>query len=209
MYIYRSNFIAMSKYKELVKEVKEQVTIYSEILKPGATDEEIRVFLSEIGLEVPESFIEFYKVCNGGEDNETADIEGMCFDTLDGVLRTKKMFDDIHREKKEEGEYFCWHKDWLPFADDYSYDTLVIDTSGVATGHKGCLFVRSKDSFEEDQEAIIAYDFDTYIRAWAERAKSGQVYYLDQQTEEGKNAPNYDDHDEFPRLEWVDLKDMG
>jgi cell wall assembly regulator SMI1 len=184
----------MKSYTTLVEEVKMALPIYAKILMPGASEEQIEHFRSTIGYEIPESLLQFYKVCNGSEPYQTFDIEGMCLKGIDRILHDKKMFDEILDEKNAAGDYFCWHKDWIAFADDFSYDTLAIDTTGRVTGIKGCILERSKDMFEGDPICIIAPDFDTFIRGWAQRALEGQVYHVDQKNENGMNEENYDDH---------------
>jgi cell wall assembly regulator SMI1 len=97
------------------------------------------------------------------------------------------MFDGILDEKEKEKTFFYWHKDWLPFADDYSYDTLAIDTTGKITGRKGCVLQRSKDLFEEDAMSIIAPDFKTYIKDWVKRVEDEQIYEHSKSPKDNKN----------------------
>jgi cell wall assembly regulator SMI1 len=184
----------MSAYKPLITEIKKLVPVYAGLLNKGVSDKEAESFQKNIRLELPEGFLDFYKVCNGGEQDETIDIQAMSFSSLKEIANTKKMFDEILEEKKQKGEFFYWHPDWLPFADDNSYDTLCIDTTGKGTGRKGCILQRSKDLFEGDEMSIIAKDFDTFIRDWMKRVKKGQVYSLEEMDEEGKNECLYDEH---------------
>lgn len=177
----------MADYATEIEEIKSLLPIYTGILNPGAGAEESDAFLEAIGLEIPPSFMELYKACNGGVPYESVDIEGMTFSSLDGVLRDKIMFDQIMDEKHREGEFFYWHKDWLPFFDDFSYDTLCIDTTGKGTGMKGCVLKRSKDLFEGDEMSVIAPDFDTFVRGWFKRVKDGEVYSLTEKDGNGKN----------------------
>lgn len=195
----------MRSYSALVEEVKAALPVYIQILEPGATDEETKQFRKSIGCEIPDSLLQFYTVCSGSKPYTTFDIEGMCLNGLERILRNKEMFDKLLDEKNKEGEYFCWHKDWVPFADDYSYDTLAIDTTGTVTGLKGCILKRSKDMFEEDAMCIVARDFDTFIRDWAQRALEGQVYHVGQQDKEEKNLPNQEDHFEYECVKRVFL----
>lgn len=177
----------MATYATEIEEIKSLLPVYRQILNPGASPEEIKTFLDQVGLEIPPSFIELYKASNGGMPYESVDIEGMTFYSLERVLRTTNMFNEIMEEKKQEGEFFYWHQDWLPFFDDFSYDTLCIDTSGKGTGMKGCVLQRSKDLFEEDEMSVMAPDFDTFVRGWLKRVKDGEVYSLTEKDGEGKN----------------------
>jgi cell wall assembly regulator SMI1 len=177
----------MASYSTEIEEIKSLLPVYRELLNPGAGAEETEAFLKAIGLEIPPSFIELYKSCNGGMPYESIDIEGMTFFSLERVLSTKNMFDGIMKEKHREGGFFYWHSDWLPFFDDFSYDTLCIDTSGKSTGMKGCVLQRSKDMFEGDDMSVMAADFDTFLRGWFKRIKGGEVYSLTETDENGKN----------------------
>jgi cell wall assembly regulator SMI1 len=177
----------MASYATEIEEIKSLLPVYRELLNPGASEEETEAFLKATGLEIPSSFIELYKACNGGMPYESIDIEGMTFFSLERVLRTKTMFDDIMKEKQREGKFFYWHSDWLPFFDDFSYDTLCIDTTGKGTGMKGCVLQRSKDLFEGEEMSVMAPDFDTFVRGWLKRIKEGEVYSLTETDEHGKN----------------------
>jgi|GEM_PF-3246416 len=183
-YFYLKN---MTSYATEIEEIKALLPVYRELLNPGASAEETDGFLNATGLEIPPSFIALYKACNGGAPYESVDIEGMTFFSLEQVLRTKKTFDDIMEEKHREGRFFYWHADWLPFFDDFSYDTLCIDTSGKGTGLKGCVLQRSKDLFEGDEMSVMAPDFDTFVRGWLKRVKAGEVYSLSEKDKDGKN----------------------
>lgn len=196
----------MDGYFTQIEEIKSLLPVYRDILNPRASAEESDSFLKAIGLEVPPSFMELYKVCNGGMPYESVDIEGMTFFSLEQVLRTKIMFDDIMEEKRREGEFFYWHKDWLPFFDDFSYDTLCIDTSGKGTGMKGCVLQRSKDLFEEDEMSVMAPDFDTFVRGWFQRIKDGEVYSLSEKDEEGKNKWLSDNECYYEQITQVPLR---
>ena len=178
----------MNPYKPLIEKVKKLVPYYSEILNPGVSDAEINAFVQEIGVEVPGSFLEFYRVCNGAQPYTTVDLSGINFLPLERIPRSKKMFDEILDEKRAEQEYFHWHKGWLPFADNWSYDTLAIDITGVTTGHKGCVLNRAKDNFEGDPISILAYDFDSFIKGWVKRVEDEQVYSFSQKDENGNNS---------------------
>jgi len=177
----------MNPYKSLVAKVKELADIYEEILNPGATAAEMKDFLKEIGLEVPKAFVDFYQVCNGAEEDSKVDVESIWFLPLDGVIRMKKMFDSILQEKKAENTFFFWHRDWLPFGENYGYDTLAIDTSGKATGLKGCVLKRSKDLSEGEKMQILALDFGAFIEGWASRVEEEQIYSFTVRTDDGKN----------------------
>ncbi len=196
----------MAAYAMHLEEIKSLLPIYRELLNPGVSAGEMEEFLKNIQLDIPASFVEFYRDCNGGQDYESVDIEGITFSSLEGVLRTKNMFDGIMEDKKQEGEFFYWHTDWLPFADDYSYDTLCIDTTGKGTGMKGCVLIRSKDLFEGDEMSIIAPDYDTFIRGWFERVKSGQVYSLTEKDEDGKNKWLPDNDCYYDRIAQIPLR---
>ena len=196
----------MAGYSTQIEEIKSLLPIYRELLNPGAGAEETGRFLNAIGLEIPPSFIELYKVCNGGVPYESVDIEGMTFFSLERVLSTKKMFDQIMAEKHAEGEFFYWHSDWLPFFDDFSYDTLCIDTTGKGTGMKGCVLQRSKDLFEEDEMSIMAPDFYTFVRGWFQRIKDGEVYSLTETDEDGKNKWLSDNACYYEQITQVALK---
>jgi cell wall assembly regulator SMI1 len=195
----------MAAYARHLEEIKSLLPIYGELLNPGLSPEDMEAFLKSIQLEIPASFVEFYRDCNGGQAYEAVDIEGMTFSSLERVLHTKNMFDGIMEEKKQEGKFFYWHPDWLPFADDYSYDTLCIDTTGKGTGMKGCVLIRSKDLFEEDEMSIIAPDFDSFIRGWFGRVKDGQVFSLTEKDEEGKNKWLPDNDCYYERITQVPL----
>ena len=177
----------MNAYETLVTKVKRLVPVYSRILNAGASNDAIDQFLKAIKLDVPDSFIQFYKVCDGGEYEETVDIESMSFLSLKYVMEDKKMFDNILEKKQRDNEFFYWHKDWLPFADNHGYDTIAIDTSGMATGRKGCVLKRSKDLFEGEPMSILAPDFKTFITGWAKRVEEEQVYSFSEKTDDGKN----------------------
>lgn len=196
----------MYLYEKLIAEIKELLPVYSWLLNPGASQQHVDEFLRSTKLEIPVGFIDFYAVCDGAKPYEVADIGGMCFYSLEGIIKAKEMFDEILDEKTEERKYFCWHKDWLPIANDFSYDTLAIDTTGKGTGKKGCVLERSKDLFEGDTIGIIAPDFNTYIQDWASRVKQGQVYSLTEKTVDGMNERIYDDANDLTCINRVHLK---
>jgi cell wall assembly regulator SMI1 len=172
----------MNAYQELIDELLTIVPVYAEILNPGASPAAFVRFSSVIRTDAPRDLLAFHRIVNGCQPHKTADIQGMTFYSLEEIVQLKKSFDKLLAEKQKTGTYFCWHADWLPFADDGSYDTLVIDLTGKATGLRGCVLQRSKDSFEEDELCIIAPDFDTFIRGWADRVRQQQVYRSDATT---------------------------
>ncbi|WP_300664037.1 SMI1/KNR4 family protein [Fluviicola sp.] len=177
----------MSDYKQLIDQIKAFAPVYQKILKTGATPGEIADFQKQINVSVPGNFLSFYEIANGGESYEIVDIRGICFYSLERIPKTKKMFDEILAEKQAENEFFTWHTDWLPFADDYSYDTLVIDTTGKVSGKKGCILNRSKDSFEGDPITIISESFESFIQEWGQRVLHEKVYRKGSLTGESEN----------------------
>lgn len=189
----------MPDYKQLVDQIKAFAPVYQKILNAGATTDEIADFQKQVDVAIPENFLSFYEVANGGEPYETVDIEGMCFYSLARIPRNKKMFDEILAEKKAENEFFTWHPDWLPFADDYSYDTLAIDTTGKVTGKKGCVLNRAKDSFEGDPITIISESFESFIQEWGERVLNEKVYRKGSLTGESENWVEDYDGEEYAK----------
>lgn len=182
----------MPDYKQVISQIKAFAPVYEHILNPGADSEEIDRFKQHAGVLLPENFLDFYETANGGKSYQTVDIGGMCFASLESIIRSKKMFDEILAEKQAENNFFCWHTDWLPFADDYSYDTLVIDTSGKASGQKGCILHRSKDSFKDDPITIISASFETFIQEWKQRVLNEKVYQKGATESDSENwAENY------------------
>ncbi len=177
----------MPDYKQLVDQIKAFAPVYQKILRAGATSEETADFQKQADVSIPENFLSFYEIANGGEPYETVDIEGMCFYSLERILRNKKIFDEIMEEKHAENEFFTWHTDWLPFADDYSYDTLAIDTSGKVSGKKGCIINRAKDSFEGDPITIVSESFESFIQEWGQRILNEKVYRKGSTESESEN----------------------
>jgi cell wall assembly regulator SMI1 len=196
----------MPNYKQLIEQIKKFAPVYQKILKSGATVAEISNFQKHIDTPIPENFLEFYKIVNGGEPYETVDVEGMCFNSLERILQSKKMFDQILAEKQAANEFFTWHTDWLPFADDYSYDTLVIDTSGKVSGLPGCVINRGKDSFEGDELPIVALSFSEYITGWAARVLDETVYQKGSTDSDTDNWIEEYEDEELPRIKWVSPK---
>lgn len=193
-------------YEKLISDIKTLLPVYSWLLNPGVSQHTIEAFLTSIHLDVPVGFIDFYTVCNGARPYEAVDIDGMCFYSMEAIIHSKKMFDEILDKKTAQGNYFCWHKDWLPIADDFSYNTLAIDISGKRTGKKGCVLKCSKDLLEGDSVGIIAPDFNAYIQDWIHRVKSGQVYSLTKKTADGMNERTYKDDDHPARTNQALLK---
>jgi cell wall assembly regulator SMI1 len=184
----------MNAYQELIDELLTLIPVYSDILNSGASPAAVVRFKTVIRTDVPNDFLSFYRTVDGCKPDETADIQGMVFHSLKEITESKKLFDKLLAEKQKAGDYFCWHADWLPFADDGSYDTLAIDLSGKATGMKGCVLVRSKDAVEDDQLRLVAPDFGTFIRGWLDRARQQRVYRSDAATTDPENrAAGYDD----------------
>lgn len=173
----------------LIHQIKSCVKRFSDELNSGATDAEVNGFMQRIDLEIPREFIEFYKVCNGTKDQfVSTDVEGFGLLSLECIIRSKNIFDTVLKEKEDKNEFFMWSRDWLPFASNYSYDDLVIDTTGKETGRKGCVLKFSKDSFESDLIKIVACDFKTYILQWHTRIMNEQVYHFNSFDNAGKNA---------------------
>jgi cell wall assembly regulator SMI1 len=196
----------MPNYKQLIDQIKAFAPVYKKILKSGATANEIEYFKQSMNVLIPEHFLEFYEIANGGESYETVDAEGMCFKSLERIITSKKMFDEILAEKQAEKEFFTWHTDWLPFADDYSYDTLVIDTTGKVTGLPGCVLTRSKDSFEGDKIRIVALSFHEYISGWMRRVLDEKVYKKGSEESDSKNWVEEYQYEELPRIQFVQPK---
>lgn len=196
----------MSDYKTQIAELKKKLPVYKELLNKGATEKQVESFRKKIQLKLPDSFFDFFTAFNGSEPYETAEIQGIGFSSLQEIIRSKKTFDEILEEKREEEEFFFWHPDWLPFADNFSYDTLVIDTTGKASGKKGCVLHHSKDSFEGDEICIVAPDFATYVKDWMTRVEKGQVYSLKETDEDGKNLPVEDGDHYFKFIAKVPFK---
>lgn len=177
----------MNPYEAPVKKIKKLAAIYNTILNKGASAAAIEKFFEKIGLDVPDGFIDFYKVCDGARDEGIVDVQGLSFLPLDHIIEFKQMFDGILEEKQKEGAYFCWHKDWLPFGDDHSYDTLVIDTTGKGSGRKGCIILRSKDISEGESLNVLAPDFPSFIAGWFKRVEEEQVYSFTVKNDDGEN----------------------
>lgn len=196
----------MNPFETQVNKVKKLAGIYKKILNKGASDAAVEEFQKAIKLDVPADFIDFYKACDGAKDGETVDVEGMSFLSLERVVRMKIMFDKILDEKREEEEFFCWHKDWLPFADDSSYDTIFIDTTGKATGKKGGVLTRSKDTFEEDPIALLAPGFKSFIAGWVKRVEEEQIYFLNRDENDDSNDRVNDGDFGYDKEEYVEFK---
>jgi hypothetical protein len=201
----------MNAFETLIDEIKTLVPIYSQILDSAPAPSAIVRFKSMIRRDdIPADLLSFYRAADGCQSGRTADIAGMVFYSLQGIVQSKKIFDDIWAKKQKAGEFFCWHIDWLPFADDQSYDTLAVDLTGKATGMKGCVLQRSKDSFEEDPVCVIAPDFATFIRDWAQRVKQGEVYRIDATSTEPESwSDNYGDQNyegKYVEMDWKKIE---
>jgi len=196
----------MNPFETKVNKVKKLAGIYKKLLNKGASDAAVEEFQKAIKLNVPADFIDFYKVCNGSKYDEAADVEEMCFLSLEKVLDYKKMFDKILDEKQKDGEYFCWNKDWMPFADDCDADTLFIDTTGKATGKKGGVLERSKHTCEGDELLLVATSFKSYITDWVKRVEEEQIYFLNENEDDTDNDPVEDGFFEFEGKGFVPFK---
>jgi cell wall assembly regulator SMI1 len=196
----------MNPFETHVNKVKKLAGIYKKILNKGASDSAVKKFQKAIKLDVPADLIDFYKVCNGAKDDEIVDIQYMIFLSLDRVADLKKMFDKILDEKQEDGDFFCWHKDWVPFADDQDRVTIFIDTTGKATGIKGGVLDRSRDTFEGDDLLLIAPSFKAFIEGWVKRVEEEQIYFLSENEDDDNNDPVEDGYFEHESRTFVPFK---
>ena len=196
----------MNPFEKHVNKVKKLAGIYKKILNKGASDAAVQKFQKAIKLDIPAEFIDFYKVCNGSKDDHVVDIEEMTFLSLEEVVRDKKMWDDILKDKQRDGEFFCWHNDWLPFADDHDGDTFFIDTTGKATGKKGRVLHRSNDTCEGDDLLLIAPSFKSFITGWVKRVEEEKIYFLSVDENDDNNDPVEDEFFEHESRTFVPFK---
>jgi hypothetical protein len=98
-------------------------------LRRGASPAALARLRKALGLKLPSELLAFYAWHDGGKDPQMDQFEGAYgWLSLDGVLATKKMVDEVYADPEiAKG----WHPAWVPFLDTNG-DTVCIDTrSGV------------------------------------------------------------------------------
>lgn len=180
-----------NKYQKSLEELKELISVYSKILEPGANKKEIENFTKAVKLNVPSDFLEFYENCNGSLDDYAYEVNSLVLMPLGGIVGAKKMFDQILDEKLKSNSYFCWSKDWIPFADNNSYQLLAVDTTGIESGYAGGIVSIPTDS-TEDLLRVLAPNFNAYLNEWINRVKQGHIYSINKKDESGNNEYIYE-----------------
>ena len=135
-------------------------------LAPPATQDAIDDFKKTIGLELPASFDALYR----WHDGQPPLSDGFVFDmellSLEGILDAKKGLDEIEAEgafnKWNRGQW--WNPAWVPFLDDRSSRTVVIDTVGSFGGKPGQILTFRNDS---PTRTVLFPSFDEWLQAAA------------------------------------------
>lgn len=136
-------------------------------LNEGASEGQIAALKKAVGVELPESFYDWYRWRNGSS-GELRWLDGDRWLGTKAVAQNKSMMDDIvdggHYSNFADDEW--WSQSWVAFSDDESgHSALVIDTRGSFAGKAGQVMwaaakeydriVQSK-SFDDWLELLVA-----------------------------------------------------
>ncbi|CDL84035.1 SMI1/KNR4 family protein [Xenorhabdus szentirmaii] len=172
----------LNEFEEWLKNNLNEVVLD---LNPGATDEELQAFSSELGIELPNEFNELYKWHNGQKmDIFTGPWYGLEFLPLERVKREwqiwRNIVDDtevmtaLSNDAKSTPPDFVKkvyaNKLWIPFAHDSSGNHLGID---LDPGHKGTWGQVISFGRDEERKIVIAPDIMSFVNWMLNELKSG------------------------------------
>ena len=122
-------------------------------LNPGAAEPEIDLFKTRYQLELPETFYDFYRWCNGSACENSEDgwlfpfEHGRSILPLESIVWKKDSWDEhqVSFQEWKAGEY--WNEAWIPFMKVDYWWVQVVDTKGCFGGIPG---------------QIISFDYTSY-----------------------------------------------
>jgi len=139
------------------------------LLNPGASEPEIKSFKTRYQLELPETFYDFYRWCNGSayesvEDNWLFPFEhGRSILPLESIAKEKEFWDEEIKFNFQEwhpGEY--WNEAWIPFMKVDYWWLRVVDTKGCFGGIPGQII-----SFDYKSYPFRSIEYDSFDK-WLE-----------------------------------------
>jgi cell wall assembly regulator SMI1 len=139
------------------------------LLNHGASKPEIELFKTNLQLELPEIFYDFYRWCNGSsyeslENNWLFPLEhGRSLLSLESILKQKKFWDEESKVSFQEwqpGEY--WNEAWIPFMIIDDWWLRVVDTQGCFGGIPGQII-----SFDYKNYPFRSIEYDSFDK-WLE-----------------------------------------
>lgn len=139
------------------------------LLNPGASEPEIKSFKTGYQLELPETFYDFYRWCNGSayesvENNWLFPFEhGRSILPLESIAKEKEFWDEESKFNFQEwhpGEY--WNEAWIPFMKVDDLWVRVVDTKGCFGGIPGQII-----SFDYKSYPFRSIEYDSFDK-WLE-----------------------------------------
>ncbi|XZO02161.1 MAG: SMI1/KNR4 family protein [Microcoleus sp.] len=151
------------------------------LLNPGVAETEIELFKNRYKRELPQTFYDFYRWCNGSayeslEDNWLFPFEhGRSLLPLECIAKEKDFWDGeskVNFSEWKPGEY--WNEAWIPFMKVDSWWLRVVDTEGCFGGIPGQIISFDYKSYPFRS---IEYDsFDKWLETVIAKIESGFLF---------------------------------
>ena len=185
-------------WKELTKWFEANAPELLETFRPGASEAEIADLEAHIGLELPDDFRTFLKICNGQFRDREARFYSGDLMPIEDIKRDWSMMQDLLEKGtfKESTTYpgegvkkAWWNPAWVPFLFWQSADNTVLDLDPAKGGTRGQVVIFWHDQGDRD---VDQPSFTGWLEFIMDGIKSGEIVY---------------DREEYDAL--VDIKDLS
>ena len=147
-----------------------------EVLEDGATDKEIQDIETALKVELPEDFIESYKIHNGIKAG-FGFIEGWDLHSLDSIISEWKIWEGLEEIKDfestpDEGIKNNWfNSKWVPFTSDGAGDSHCLDLDPDKGGNIGQVLILWHD---DATRPLVAKSFTEFLSNFANDLEAGK-----------------------------------
>jgi cell wall assembly regulator SMI1 len=154
-------------------------------LNPPATDDEMSILESSLGLSLPKDFVDCLKVHNGQGNKAGGLFDGAEFLSTSRILDEWKVwkglldggdFDGCKSEPDKCIKDDWWNQKWIPFTYNGAGDHYCIDTDPASFGVLGQVITMWHDSGERE---LLANSFLSWFSNYVAAILEGKYAYSD------------------------------
>ena len=144
---------------------------YYDLLRPGATNEQLNAFETKFALKLPPAFRALYRWRNGQDPLSSLPLQlNQTFSPLDAVAETKELLDGMIGNDFENPKY--WRRGWVPFLHNGAGSYLCLDVAAEDGGTPGQLV----SFWKADPDRPIEFpNVETWLAALVSSMEDGSL----------------------------------
>lgn len=152
-------------------------------LGPPATDEEIRILETTLGVSLPRDFVEFLRIHNGQKGSAGGLFDNSEFLSTTAIIEQWKVWKDLldsgdfdgYKSEPEAGvRDDWWNSKWIPFTHNGSGDHYCLDLAPSTGGQEGQVITMWHDM---GTRALEARSFKHWFAKYVDAVKAGKYVY--------------------------------